>query len=81
MPEKTPDPDLVVTKEEPLGRPVAAGLPDQIGPYRILKILGEGGMGRVFLAEQVEPVRRRVALKLIHSSLRTPQATLRFDAY
>ena len=40
-------------------------LPEQIGPYRILSILGEGGMGTVYIAEQKTPVRRRVALKVI----------------
>ncbi len=38
---------------------------DRVGPYKILQALGEGGMGIVFLAEQDQPVRRRVALKLI----------------
>src|SRR5262249_55868090 len=37
----------------------------RIGPYKLLQALGEGGMGTVYLAEQEEPVRRRVALKVI----------------
>jgi len=39
----------------------------QLGPYRLLEVLGEGGMGRVDLARQSEPVERRVALKVISS--------------
>ncbi len=41
-------------------------MPQNVGPYRILKILGVGGMGTVYLAEQSDPLPRRVALKLIH---------------
>lgn len=41
-------------------------LPQKVGPYKILKILGVGGMGTVYLAEQSDPLPRRVALKLIH---------------
>ena len=51
----------------------------QIGPYRLVEKLGEGGMGRVYLAEQVEPVRRQVALKLMRSGLRSRQAAARFE--
>ncbi len=41
------------------------GVGSQIGRYELLECIGEGGMGVVYLAEQLEPMRRRVALKLI----------------
>nr|MCU0253790.1 hypothetical protein [Acidobacteriota bacterium] len=44
-----------------------------IGPYRLVRKVGEGGMGLVFEAEQERPIRRRVALKLIRSGLDTEQ--------
>jgi serine/threonine protein kinase len=43
------------------------GKPQTIGPYRLIHVLGAGGMGEVWLAEQTEPVQRRVALKLIRA--------------
>lgn len=49
--------------EEPEDELLGAG--DQIGPYKLLRLLGEGGFGTVYLAEQTEPLRRLVALKLI----------------
>lgn len=53
-------------------------IPEQIGHYRILKTLGEGGMGSVFLAEQSHPVRRLVALKQIRFGRESDDAFLRF---
>ncbi len=55
-------------------------LPKQIGPYRILALLGEGGMGLVYRAEQTSPIRREVALKVSRSGLRGESARARFDA-
>lgn len=52
----------------------------QIGPYTLLRQLGEGGMGTVWLAEQYEPIRRRVALKIIKSGLDSQQVITRFEA-
>jgi len=51
-----------------------------IGPYKLLQKLGEGGMGTVWVAEQIEPVRRRVALKLIKPGMDSRQVLSRFEA-
>jgi serine/threonine protein kinase len=53
---------------------------NHIGPYRIVRKLGEGGMGTVFEAEQTEPVARRVALKLIKLGLDTEEVIARFNS-
>jgi serine/threonine protein kinase/tetratricopeptide (TPR) repeat protein len=51
-----------------------------IGCYKLLQQLGEGGMGVVFMAEQQEPIRRRVALKIIKPGMDTRQVIARFEA-
>ncbi len=52
----------------------------QIGPYKLLEQIGEGGMGTVYVAEQKEPVRRKVALKLIKPGMDSHQVVARFEA-
>ncbi|MBL9128906.1 MAG: serine/threonine protein kinase, partial [Verrucomicrobiales bacterium] len=53
---------------------------DTIGRYKLLQELGSGGCGVVYMAEQEEPVRRRVALKVIKLGMDTKQVVARFDA-
>ncbi len=53
---------------------------ESIGPYKLLEVIGEGGMGTVYMAEQTEPVHRRVALKLIKTGMDTRQVIARFEA-
>ncbi|MHC4407610.1 MAG: serine/threonine-protein kinase, partial [Planctomycetota bacterium] len=52
----------------------------QIGRYKLLQLIGEGGMGAVYMAEQLEPVRRKVALKIIKLGMDTKQVIARFEA-
>jgi eukaryotic-like serine/threonine-protein kinase len=58
----------------------AAGEAKTIGPYRLIHRLGVGGMGQVWLAEQTEPVRRRVALKLIRAGMYDRALAQRFQS-
>jgi non-specific serine/threonine protein kinase/serine/threonine-protein kinase len=62
-----------------ISRSDAAGV-QQIGPYRLIRSIGEGGMGSVFLAEQDAPVRRKVAIKVIRSPFSRAEDRIRFQA-
>ena len=78
-----PPPDDRTTDEpsNPVASSASASMLGQtIGPYRLLDPLGEGGMGSVYLAEQTEPVQRKVALKLIKTGMDSKQVLARFEA-
>src|SRR5262245_24687512 len=93
---RAPPPDLAPTLEAAPGRdadfslrpclvaptlpPTAEGPGSRIGPYKLLQLVGEGGMGAVFMAEQTEPVQRKVALKVIKAGMDSAQVVARFEA-
>jgi WD40 repeat protein/serine/threonine protein kinase len=60
--------------------PPAEGPGTLIGPYRLLRPIGEGGMGTVYVAEQQEPIRRLVAVKVIKPGLNSAEVLSRFEA-
>ena len=62
-----------------LRAPLPMPLELQIGPYRLLERIGEGAMGEVYLAEQVQPVARRVALKVIKPGMDSREVIARFE--
>jgi serine/threonine protein kinase len=77
-----PTPSAAETAEaspHPASRP-AHKEPEHIGPFRILEKVGEGGCGVVYVAEQTQPVRRRVALKVIKLGMDTKAVVARFEA-
>jgi len=77
-PDQTLDPvssDFAASKGGVGG--VAAG---RIGPYLLVRVLGEGGMGEVWLTEQITPIHRTVALKLIKAGMDTKAVVARFES-
>jgi len=74
--ENSPLADVDHTLVQPLREAVGT----QIGPYKLLQQIGEGGMGVVYMAEQLEPISRRVALKIIKPGMDTKQVIVRFEA-
>jgi serine/threonine protein kinase/tetratricopeptide (TPR) repeat protein len=52
---------------------------EEIGPYKVVQLIGEGGFGSVFIAEQTAPVQRKVALKVIKLGMDTRQVVARFE--
>ena len=62
------------------GAPLAEPLGTTIGPYKLRELLGEGGMGIVYVAEQEKPIRRKVALKVIKPGMDTREVVTRFEA-
>jgi serine/threonine-protein kinase len=63
-----------------IDEPTTEGPGAVIGPYKLMEQIGEGGMGLVFVAEQQQPVRRKVALKVIKPGMDTRQVVARFEA-
>jgi eukaryotic-like serine/threonine-protein kinase len=70
-------PTLGVAPTSELNESFSGGI---IGPYHLLQLIGEGGMGQVWLAEQKQPVRRRVAVKLIKLGMDTREVVARFES-
>jgi hypothetical protein len=78
------DPDVTIKSspatDQPTVVPITEKAGDRIGRYKLLERIGEGGCGVVYVAEQTEPVRRRVAIKVIKLGMDTKQVIARFEA-
>ncbi|MEM7385773.1 MAG: serine/threonine-protein kinase, partial [Verrucomicrobiota bacterium] len=77
--EKEPDqPAVPVSAAPDFKAPLSD--PEQVGPYKILRRIGEGGFGAVYEAQQMAPIRRKVALKMIKLGMDTEQMIRRFES-
>src|SRR5262249_25756399 len=65
---------------DPPPGPEDGGPAGRVGPYKLVQLIGEGGMGTVWMAQQHEPVKRLVALKVIKPGMDTRQVVARFEA-
>ncbi len=63
-----------------VNQPLSEKPGDTIGPYKLLQKIGEGGFGVVYMAEQTQPVRRKVAIKVIKPGMDTKEVIARFEA-
>jgi serine/threonine protein kinase/Flp pilus assembly protein TadD len=63
-----------------INQPIAERPGTAVGPYKLLEQIGEGGFGVVFMAEQQEPIRRKVALKVLKPGMDSRQVIARFEA-
>src|SRR5262249_3761007 len=78
-PFDSPPPGIAVTSED-AGTPKGEAPGTAIGPYKLLELIGEGGMGMVWMAQQTEPVKRLVAIKLIKAGMDSKGVIARFEA-
>ena len=70
----------VASLQGTLSATFSEGVGTLIGPYKLIEQIGEGGFGVVFMAEQQQPIRRRVALKVLKAGMDTQQVVARFEA-
>jgi len=81
--DDTQEPFPPVSSDESVGKAVSGSMENmgsQIGPYKLMGILGEGGYGIVYLAEQKKPFKRQAALKIIKPGMDSKQVIARFEA-
>jgi serine/threonine protein kinase len=78
------EPDEILDAPEPIAYTADEPLTERpgtiIGPYKLLEQIGEGGFGVVFMTLQQQPVRRKVALKVVKPGMDTKQVVARFEA-